>query len=465
MGIFRAVKALLLLASALVCACAAEGETELVLRGPEELRRGEEQFERLCNRPIRDPVTDVFCVGTPPPVRSLMELRNHLGLTSEEGGEFFGHTITGHSTSLVHRSVSAINPRVIFVRPETEGQEFMAMGFARGEQFTEIAVKNRVDGEFQFYLVMFSLPCDEDDGGCTPGALLTEAIESGWTGVNVYGEQDLQNTPLDCRVCHQPAGTDTRKLLRMQELEPPWNHWFYLQSKGGRALMDDYYAAKGDEPFAGISGADIAQSQPGLLSSAIFFAGSPPQPNAFVSNRIEPEVVASARALGGDQPADNSVPGSSETWEAIYERAKRGEAISVPYHDVKVTDPQKLEVMTTAYVDYREGRMEREALPDIREVFPDDERLLARMGMTTEPGLSGEEVLLQACSLCHNERLDRTITRSRFDVNLSLIGREEKERAIARIQLPIDDPRVMPPRLVRRLSEEGRERLIELLSK
>ena len=192
---------------------------------------------------------------------------------------------------------------------------------------------------------------------------------------------------------------------------------------------------------------------------------SPPQINVYDSRQIESEVRASARAQGGNQPYDNSVPGQSATWNAIYERANRGDAIPVPYHDVKVTDPAKLAAMTRAYADYRAGLLAREDLPDIRDVFPDDPQLQARIGLTTEPGLSGEQVLTQACSMCHNQKLDQTISRSRFDVDLNLVEREVRERAIARIRLPADHPKAMPPALVRQLSDEGRERLIELLQR
>ena len=63
-------------------------------------------------------------------------------------------------------------------------------------------------------------------------------------------------------------------------------------------------------------------SQPGLLSSTIYFAGTRTQPNKFPSSEIEDEVMAS---------------GESATWRALYDRAKRGDAISVPFYDVKVT--------------------------------------------------------------------------------------------------------------------------------
>lgn len=455
---------------AVSCGCAAEARSaDPGVRGPEPLAVGEEQVARLCGRPTDDLVTDAFCHGAKPRIRGFEGLREMLGLASDDNSIYQGFVLNGHSTSLVTRSVSAINPRIIVMKLESDDerhqQEMAVLAFARGETFSEILVRNRLNGELQFYLVVFTLACEEMPAGCLPGDLLTEAVESGWTSVNVYGEEDLQNTPRDCRTCHQPDGPGTRKFMRMQEFEPPWNHWHYRLSVGGHALLDDYYAAKGDEPFAGYASEDLFMSQPGLLSAMIRFGGMQEQPNAFVSRQIEDEVVESAARRGGDQPVDNSVPGQSETWRKIYERARKGEAISVPYHDVKVTDPGKLAAMTRAYVDYRQGRLARAELPDIRDVYPDDPTLLANMGRVTEPGLDGKEVLLQACSLCHNQRLDRTLSRSRFDVDLSRIERAEKDRAIARVSLPPDDPSVMPPALVRQLSEQGRQRLIELLER
>jgi hypothetical protein len=180
---------------------------------------------------------------------------------------------------------------------------------------------------------------------------------------------------------------------------------------------------------------------------------------------IEEEVIASAAERGGAQPDDNSVPGESATWRDLYDAAKRGDAIAVPYHDVKVTDKDKLAAMTAAYLDYREGRLDRADLPDITQVFPDDEELLARMGFATEPGMSGDEVLLQACGQCHNDRLDQTLSRARFNVDLSKMSRVEKDRAIARIELPLDHGGVMPPARFRHLSDEAKAQLIELLQR
>jgi hypothetical protein len=421
-----------------------------VVTGPEPLVKGERQRERLCGRGDDDLVIDAFCSDAPPEIRGLSDLRAALGLGSDENGIEQGFALTGHSTSLVSRLVSAINPRIIFVRSEGEMRELSVLAFARGEQFSELVVRSRVDGELRFYLGVFSLRCHAAKDGCTPADLYTDAIESDWTEFDLYGEEDVQNSPLDCRVCHQPDGPGSPKLLRMQEFDPPWNHWFYRLSEGGRVLIADYYAARGEQPFAGVPGDQIRMSQPGLLSATIYFAGTREQPNAFVSAEIEPEINAT---------------GESNTWQTIYERAKRGEAISVPYHDVKVTDPDKLAAATQAYADHREGRLPPEELPDLADVFPEDPRVLARMGFVTEPDLDGEGVLMQACAQCHNRRLDQTLSRARFDVELAELSRAQKDLAIARVSLALDHPAVMPPARFRRLGEQGRKRLIDLLER
>jgi hypothetical protein len=460
----RATTALFVGALAALCSCAA-GDDEPAAptyREPKALRVGKAQRDALCGRKRSDLVTDLFCADDEPSIDSLAQLRAALDLVTFGGMAEEGFAITGHSTSLVSRSVSAINPRIIYMRPPgVRGGELISMAFARGEQFTELVVRDRVSSQLTFYLVTFTQACNDAEGGCLPGDLLTEAVETDWKRLDVYIEDDLVNTPLDCLVCHQPDGPGTPKLLRMQELAPPWNHWFFNLSEGGHAIMDDYLAAKGDEPFAGVAGREVYESNPGLLSSTLFFLGSGQQPNAFVSADIEREVIASAAAKGGNQPMDNSVPGESPTWNAIYERARRGEAISVPYHDVKVTDPVKLARMTQAYTDYREGRITRAELPDIRDVYPDDPTLLARMGFATEPGLKGKDLLLQACAQCHNDRLDQTVSRARFNVDLQGLSQQQKELAAARIMMSPDNPGVMPPARFRSLSDEAKAELID----
>lgn len=448
--------------------CAAQSRaaaTEKRVREPIPTATGQEQMERLCSR-LRtrsDRVLDVFC-NDPPTITSFVDLRAALGLGSNDNDIYGGFAVTAHSTALASHSVSAINPRIIFIRPKSKSEELVSLALVRGEQLAEIVVHSP-DDDLQFYLVTYAQDCNASSAGCSPFDLLTEATEAGWQDVNVYSEEDLENTPRDCRVCHQPDGPETKKFLRMQEFDAPWSHWFWRQADSGRAVLDDYYAAKGNEMFGGVPGEKVITSQPGLLNYALFSVSTPDQPNLFVSAKIEQEVIDSAAASGGNQPTDNSVPGQSETWNAIYDRAKRGEAISVPYHDVKVTDPAKLARMTQAYADYREGRLAREELPDIRDIYPDDELLRAQIGLNTEPGLDGKGVLLQACGQCHNHRLNQSLSRARFNVDLTKVDRVEKDRAIARLHLAPSDPSAMPPSHARALTAEARARLIALLGR
>jgi len=105
------------------------------------------------------------------------------------------------------------------------GPGFITMGFVRGEQFAEIIVSDRTTRELFFFLVAFQKACNATNS-CTNGDLLTPAVESGWTSFTLYDEVDLQNTIVDCLHCHQTQGPGTQKILRMQELQNPWTHFF-----------------------------------------------------------------------------------------------------------------------------------------------------------------------------------------------------------------------------------------------
>src|SRR5262249_47302449 len=102
-------------------------------------------------------------------------------------------------------------------------------------------------------------------------------------------------------------------------------------------------------------------------------------------------------------------------------------------------------------------------LPDIRDVYPDDPQLLAEMGFASEPGLGGAGLIVQACGQCHNDRLDQTVSRSRFNGNIERLPREERELAAARLMLPGDHEDLMPPARFRTLSDDAKAALIDYL--
>lgn len=425
----------------------------------------------LCAHPGDDPVRDVFCSAEPTEIASLHDLQQALAVGPDAPAGISGAAFAAHSTSLSARSVSTINPRTIMFRLDIApaalkagSPEMVALSFTRGEQFAEMVAFDRNEREYSFYLLKFEQPCNESDRGCSPGDLLTEAAEQDWQNATLYDEAALANTTLDCAPCHQPDGPNTPKLLRMQEFDSPWTHWFFESTEGGKALLEDYTHAKGDEHLAGFSAEQIAAFSPGGLE---LFVGSRnhDQPNVFDSERIEQEVRQSAAMDGGNQPFDNRVTGESPTWTSAHQRARRGESIPVPYHNVKVTDPDKLEVAAASYQAYRAGALDKDELPDIRDVFPDAQGRLAEMGMMTQPGASGEEVLMEACSMCHNDRLDPSLSRAHFNADLTQMGRAERDRAIERLTLPPDDVRAMPPARLRVLSAEAIERAIEALQR
>ena len=437
------------------------------------LLQGQAQLDALCaslqTQNAQNIVRDAFCGTVTPTITSIVELQAALGLTfnnpnatgrrnnGRNGNPAF--TLTGHSSSLVARLTSAINPRALIFTPPTGNPNpgFIAMGFVRGDQFAEIVTSDRVTGDLQFYLFTFTQACNVDHS-CTPGDLLTPAVESNWTGYTVYGQADLANTILDCLQCHQVGGPGTRSILRMQELRNPWSHFFRSNRTGGIALLADFQAAHGtNEDYAGIPANLIRASNPALLEDLVRDNGFR-QPNEFRSGPIRNQVNNTP-----GQPQNNDIPGNSRVWDGIYANSVRAQAIVVPYHDIKVTDSTKLASLTLSYQAFLAGTLAVDDLPDIRDVFLDVG--LRDMGFKAMAGLDGQQLVTQVCGQCHNSTLDQTISRARFNVDLAamsdnqggvLVGAARDAEiglAIARLSMAPEDIRKMPPELFRTLDQ------------
>ncbi|HET8935746.1 MAG TPA: hypothetical protein VFN67_20000, partial [Polyangiales bacterium] len=235
----------------------------------------------FCESDDEDSVRDVFCADAPPEVRSLSDLQKRLQLdpaSKDPGAPYVGAPISdnphsaqrpiavlSHSTSLSGRLVSPINPRVIILGTHT------IMAFSRGLQRVElIAFSRKRPSDLNFYLVSFEQACNQHEGGCNAGELYTDRVESSWTSVSIQDDEELENTPLDCRVCHQRA-RETPQLL-MRELEGPWTHFFLpadlgkgLQGVTGSELMSDFVAAKGAEIYANYDLTTIPLTSPFLM--------------------------------------------------------------------------------------------------------------------------------------------------------------------------------------------------------
>src|SRR4051812_42634104 len=184
----------------------------------------EAQYDQLCAQNRGDAFFKRICRGFRPNIADLAGLIRLAGL--DQDGAF---ALTGNSTSLVAKSVSALNPRILVFPRVSDSleppKELIAMGFVRGEPFVEVASRDPNTRELNFYLLSFERACSYGKG-CDLASLLTEEIEHEWTAYSIYTEKDLGTTSFDCHACHQPAGFGTPNILRMQELKSRWLHWF-----------------------------------------------------------------------------------------------------------------------------------------------------------------------------------------------------------------------------------------------
>jgi hypothetical protein len=424
----------------------------------------------FCQHPGADAVRDAFCGPEAPQIFGLHDLQRILELNFEEPGPETidqQNTISGYSTyrdrrvlllntstALSANLVSTLNPRAIVL-----GQNSI-FAFNRGIQRVELISRDREDRTSNFYLLSFEQDCNAAADGCAAGDLYTPRIESDWTRIRIENDEQLKNTPLDCRQCHQ-RGREQPMLL-MRELDGPWTHFFMpdqdqpegIPEPSGVDVVRGYHDAKGDERYGGIPWDAIRATVGFTLQEAV----ERPQPLVFDGSTIMNERWPWTRDHGF---ASEPVP--SATWYSAYEAFKRGEHLALPYFDPFPSDPDKLAQLSEAYQRYRNGVIAAEELPDLADVFPEDPQTRAEIGLQSEPGATPAQTLVQVCGSCHNDVLDQQISRARFNIDLARLDRAELELAVIRISLPDDDPSQMPPREFRKLDNAARDPLIRYL--
>jgi len=291
-----------------------------------------DQADRITNRFCQDAKPG----GVIPTPRSLKELLVLLGLDFKDpaGGNGVGgnpgFAILGHSSALTARKVSSITPTAFVFTPLLpDGKppvDYLFLAFDPGESFVEVASFSPADQAVNFYLVMFDKDCAKTAAGCGPNDLLTPNQVTGWSNLRIYESTTaLNNTIADCRQCHLGNGRDVpdtgdKLILRMQEIEPPFTHWFSSRTTGGGALLADFHAAHGTtEDYGPIPAALVDKSDPELMAKFIAAAGFADQPNVFHSAAIEAEVAASAV----QQPAVNLPAGRRPTTPPPRARSSR----------------------------------------------------------------------------------------------------------------------------------------------
>lgn len=338
--------------------------------------------------------------------------------------------ISGHSSSLVTRKTTSINPRaVIFTPPNTI--DYVALGFVRGDGFAELVAFDPVEQDLNFFLLRIEKACDPE---CSNAERFGPEAETNWTSVTVYGDQDIKNTVLDCLQCHQPGGLQARRILRMQELEDPWTHWFRA-NRPSVALLNEFQAAHPNEDYAGIPANLIRNSDPADLEDFVRDGGFALQPNQFITDAIAAE--------GPRGP----------TWMALYEKTLIGEMISVPYHQISPYDPQKVTAASESYKAVMSGTAAADTMPDMTDVFLDE--ALADMGFTAAPGLDAKQIVMHRCGTCHDGTFPgisrNNFVASDFPDNLTEAMRQ---KVLQRITLPHSSRLRMPPVLFSELSAD-----------
>jgi hypothetical protein len=415
----------------------------------------EMQYERLCKTPHDDAFFKLICGGVRPNIPDLLSLLKLVGLDHDSA-----FALTGNSTSLVAKSVSALNPRIIVfprVAPTLEQKDdYVIVGFVRGERFVEVTSRDVTTGEPNFYLLTFEQRC-QYDGTCDLASVLSEELEHDYSAYSIYAETDLENTSFDCLTCHRPGGFGTKKILRMQELSSPWLHWFpqrFVQrTDSDRLLSAQFVDIHGvDKQYGGVPITTIQnaldEGSGAQLEALIRAEGFGDQPNAF-----DPRIEAEAKS-GADSP----------TWLMQWTLAVQGQAITVPYPRADVTDEAKRMAATQSYKDVVTGAAARNSLLDIREVFSQD--ALEKLSFLPKAGADGDAVLLQMCSRCHDGRADPEIGRSKFNVlKLGEMSADEKQLAAQRIQEPDGSVKKMPPWRSGSLSPDALQAALTTLSK
>lgn len=360
----------------------------------EHLPRGEEQRDALCARGLTGRLTDWYCAGpSAPPITGLQDVLDGLGLDPTNGNTT-RFAINGHSSSLVTKSTSVLNPRaIIFTRDGTP--DYAALGFIRGDGFAEIAAFDSNSQDVNFFLVSYKKGCEPD---CTNAERFLPSNESGWQDVTIYGDEDLKNTVFDCLQCHEPEGKGTGRILRMQELVNPWTHWF-RDNRGTRPMLDTFQAVHVNEDYAGIPANIIANNDPADLEDMVRAAGFGNQPNRFEGNNINNDDINT------DTPND--------VWMGLYENAVTGQMIAPPYFGINPYDDTLVADAGDLYRQVAAGDISESQMPDLTQLFRQD--ALRYLSFQPAPGLSGTEIVQHRCGTCHDGRFPG-ISRDNFRI-------------------------------------------------
>ena len=400
--------------------------------------KGAASLVELCQNAGNDRFTQTFCGNNPPTITSLRDLHQALGVDNANNS-----ACTTNSVSLVKTETSVLNPRCINFSANGDDVEATAVGYLRAElTFAEVVSRDPVSGELRFFLVDFDLPCELGQNNCTNADYYSESAESNWAQVSFYEDNKLENTILDCTMCHQPGGPNSQKLLRMAETDNSWTHWFRDNRDCGQELLADFQAAHaGETRYAGLTLNQVENSDPARLENFVEdngFQGAQFGNNFFNSNQII------------NQLANNN--GVSASWQNAYDARAAADnltsfgGVSMPYRECHQSDPARLADYSEIMVGIRNGTVAAAMMPHLPEVNLDDEQALRDRSILPKANLSPEQILANACVSCHNSNLNQNISRAKFNAqDLTRNVSSEYDVAIDRLRRLKSDLKRMPP--------------------
>ena len=396
---------------------------------------GEQQRAILCDRGNDDRFFNWYCAGPEAPqIETLDELLISLELKDPDALHDMRFAMTAHSTSIVARNSTVLNPRVIvFTAFNDPRDDYIAVGYLRGEGFTEAVAYDVTRDSLNFYLVTYQTGCEPD---CSNAERFLPRDEVGWMNVSVYGDADLQNTVYDCLRCHIPGGGQTRRILRMQEIAFPWTHWFDTTTES-HILLDAFLEAHAGEDYGGVPAERLGEDDPLGLEAMLTVKGFSVQPNAY-----------NGGAVNGDDPG---VVEPNEVWLDLYANAVNGAAIPPPHYRIDPFDSDLVEDYGYLYRRIRDGLTGASNMPDLTQIFDkDEERYLS---FRPAEGLDAKGIVHHACGNCHDGRFPN-ISRNNFRIQdfPDQLTPEMRKNIAARLVAQPDTALRMPPPLGTQLS-------------
>lgn len=451
-------------------------------RNPDEvwlsrIGTGPAQTARVCARGGGDRIAKLLCQPDVPRISSLTDLYRALRL-DQPAAQLVAATI--HSLSLSARTVSSLNPRVFAFQNisdksrQATSDQVVITAFVRGEQMVEMAALDPTTYDFNFYLLRFEQACNRTH--CSPENLLTEDVESGWTGWTLYAERDLEDTPLDCISCHQPFGPGTHRQFLMRQFFDPWIHWGEFRggdehdmcpkppADGGRGKtvvtaegLDLLRAVDGaDGRYGGLPVASLHASKSGEVFSMFLTDAegmSRLSPYGMATNYRYEQLSISTREI----VCERFKTGSSPTWDQ-HRREARQLGLPVPFYGPDVVDGDRRAELMRGRREFLRRHQGEDAF-DVAASFISAE-VPAAVGFVPDRADSAETILRAMCVRCHSNNTDTRLRRARFNVEAAARITPTLATAVRRrLSLPQSSPEVMPPRRVGELPSWAIDRI------